>query len=119
MKNRSSAPKTVAEYLARVPAPARAKAKQLRTIIRSALPRGVTEVISYRMPAFKGDGVIVWYGGFRDHCSLFPGGRVLGTMKDEVAGFKTSKGTIQFPLGRQLPASLIKRIVKARLREMV
>jgi len=108
---------TVADYLARVPGPAHSTLISLRAAIRSALPHDVTETISYRMPAFKRDGVLVWYAAFADHCSLFPGGSVLQRFKTEVAGYKTSKGTIQFALDKPLPIALVKRIVRARVAE--
>ena len=69
------------------------------------------------MPAFRQDVVLVWYAAFSDHVSLFPGGSALGQFKDEIVGFKTSKGTIQFPLDKPLPVALIKGIVKARVAE--
>ena|SRR5689334_4692148 len=109
---------TVESYFARVPEPARAMLSALQQAIRSAAPRGTTEIISYRMPAFKHHRVLVWYAAFRDHCSLFPGGSVLQGFKDETSRFKTSKGTIQFPLDEPLPVRLIKKIVKARVAEV-
>jgi uncharacterized protein YdhG (YjbR/CyaY superfamily) len=112
-----SAPITVDEYFTRVPEPARPVLTKLRATIRSVLPRDATEIISYRIPAFARDGVIVWYAAFADHVSLFPGGAVLARFKDELSGFKTSKGTVQFPLDKPLPVALTKRIVKARLAE--
>ena len=112
-KRRATA--TVAEYIARVPQPARRVLSKMRAVIRAVVPRDATEIISYRMPAFRRDGVVVWYAAFADHCSLFPGGAVLEQFKDELIGFKTSKGTVQFPLDESLPVSLIKRIVKARI----
>jgi uncharacterized protein YdhG (YjbR/CyaY superfamily) len=90
---------------------------KMRAAIRAAVPRDATEIISYKMPAFKRDGVLVWYAAFTDHVSLFPGGAVLAQFKDELAGFKTSKGTVQFPLDKPLPMALIKRVVKARVAE--
>jgi len=90
---------------------------KLRAAIRSVLPRDATEIISYQIPAFARDGVIVWYAAFADHVSVFPRGSVLARFKDELTGFKTSKGTVQFPLDKPLPTALIKRIVKARLAE--
>ena len=87
----------------------------MRTAIRSAVPRVATETISYQMPAFAHNGVLVWYAAFADHCSLFPTGSVLQAFKDELKGFKTSKGTVQFALDKRLPVTLIKRIVKARV----
>jgi len=109
---------TVDDYFARVPDPARSVLTKLRATIRSVVPRDAPETISYQMPAFKGNrGVIVWYAAFTDHVSLFPRGSVLAQFKNELAAFKTSKGTIQFPLDKPLAVALIKRIVKARLTE--
>jgi uncharacterized protein YdhG (YjbR/CyaY superfamily) len=110
--------KTVEAYLAAVPEPARTTLERVRSVIRSAVPKESTEVISYSMPAFRHKKVIVWYAAFQDHCSLFPGGRLIETMKDDLAGYRTSKGTIQFPVDKPLPATLIKKIVKARLAEL-
>ena len=112
------APTTVDDYFARVPEQARTTLTSLRATIRSALPRDATEAISYQIPAFKGQGgIILWYAAFDDHVSLFPRGSVLAQFKDELAGFKMSKGTVQFPLAKPLPTALIKRIVKARVAE--
>lgn len=109
------APKTVDEYLAGVPEPARATLNKLRAAIRSAVPAGAAETISYRIPAFRSKyGVLVWFAAFSDHCSLFPTAAVIEAFKTELKGFSTSKGTIHFPLDKALPTALIKRIVKAR-----
>lgn len=108
----------VTEYFARTPAPARKLLQEMRKTIRSVVPREAVEVMSYRMPAFKHGRVLVWYAAFADHVSLFPGGSVLARFDDELGAFKTSKGTIQFPLDRSLPTGLIKRIVRARVAEV-
>ena len=108
----------VTEYFARTPAPARKLLQEMRKTIRSVVPREAVEVMSYRMPAFKHGRVLVWYAAFADHVSLFPGGSVLARFEHELAEFKTSKGTIQFPLERSLPTGLITRIVRARLAEV-
>src|SRR5262245_26512578 len=115
--SRRSATRTVRDYFARVAEPGLSVLTKLRAAIRSALPRGTSETVSYRIPAFTRDGVIVWYAAFADHVSLFPRGSVLEQFEDKLIGFKTSKGTVQFPLDRPLPTALIKRIVKARLAE--
>ena len=109
------APRSVDDYLTRVPEPGRTMLKKMRAAIRSAVPRDATETVSYRVPAFTRDGVLVWYAAFADHCSLFPGGAIVETFKSDLKDFKTSKGTIQFPLDRPLPIGLIKRIVRARV----
>jgi uncharacterized protein YdhG (YjbR/CyaY superfamily) len=116
--NAKVGPSTVEEYLAGVPEPAVTALKKLRETIRSVVPREATEVISYRMPAFRHNGVLVWYAAFSNHVSLFPGAAVLAAFEDDLAGFKTSKGTLQFPTGKPLPIALIKRIVKARAEKL-
>jgi uncharacterized protein YdhG (YjbR/CyaY superfamily) len=111
----SDAPKSIDEYLAGVPEPARTTLNTIRATIRSAVPPEATEVISYRIPAFKYKGMLVWYGAFSDHCSLFPGPGIIETFKDELKPYQISKGTIQFPLEKPLPATLLRKIVKARV----
>jgi uncharacterized protein YdhG (YjbR/CyaY superfamily) len=115
--SRRKGPTSVDEYFARVPEPARSTLNQMRATIRSVLPREATETISYRIPAFRHDRVLVWYAAFVNHVSLFPGGSVLEAFRDELTGFKTSKGTVQFPTDKPLPVALVKRIVKARVAE--
>ena len=90
----------------------------MRAAIRSAVPREATETISYRIPAFKHHGILVWFAAFSDHCSFFPTAAVIEAFKEELKGFSTSKGTIHFPLNRPLPVALIKKIVKARVAEL-
>ena len=110
----ASAP-IIDDYLAAVPEPGHDLLVNMRTLIRSALPPEATEVISYRMPAFKLKKVLVWYAAFSDHCSLFPTAAVIDLFKDQLKGYKTAKGTIQFPMDKPLPAALIRKVVKARL----
>jgi uncharacterized protein YdhG (YjbR/CyaY superfamily) len=110
-----AAPTTVDAYLARVPESARSKLNQMRATIRSAVPSQATETISYGMPAFRHNGVLVWFAAFSDHCSLFPTASVIEAFKDELKDFSTSKGTIHFPLDKPLPTALIKKLVKARV----
>ena len=116
-KRGSPVPKTVDEYLARLPEPARSTLQKIRAAIRSAVPAEATEAISYRMPAFKYKGVLMWYAAFADHCSLFPGASVIAAFKNELKGYAVSKGTIRFPTDKPLPGALVKKLVKARLAE--
>ena len=91
--------------------------RKVRQAIRSAAP-GAEEVISYRMPAYKQDGILVYFAAFNNHCSLFPASKkVFDDHKTALAGFKTSKGTIQFTTDDPLPIPLIKKMVKARVAE--
>lgn len=112
------APKTIDDYLAGVPEPARSTLNKVRAAIRSAAPAEATETISYRIPAFKYKEVLVWFAAFSDHCSLFPTASVIESFKDELKGYTLSKGTIQFPPHKPLPAALIQRMVKERLAQM-
>ena len=109
------APKTVDEYLAGVPEPTRSTLNKIRAAIRSAVPPEASETISYRIPAFKYNGVLVWFAAFSDHCSLFPTAAIVEAFKNELKGFSTSKGTIQFPTDKPLPTALVQRMVKARV----
>ena len=108
MKKGSAAPKNIDEYLATVPEPARGTLKKIRAAIQSVVPREATETISYGMPAFKHNGVLVWFAAFSKHCSFFPTASVIEAFKHELKGYSTSKGTIQFPTDKPLPAALVK-----------
>jgi len=111
-------PKNVDEYLADVPQPARSTLNKIRVAIRSAVPSEATETISYGMPAFKHQGVLVWFAAFSNHCSFFPTASVIAAFKNELKGFTTSKGTIHFPTDQPLPAALVKKIVKLRVAQI-
>ena len=110
-----AAPKTVDEYFAGVPEPARSSLSKMRAAIRSVLPPEATESISYRIPAFRMKKIVVWYAAFQSHCSLFPTAKVIEQFKDEIDGYTISKGTIQFPIEKRLPTTLIKKLVRTRL----
>jgi uncharacterized protein YdhG (YjbR/CyaY superfamily) len=114
----SGGPKNVDEYLARIPEPARSTLGKIRATIRSAAPAEATETISYGIPAFKYKGVLVWFAAFSDHCSLFPTAAVIETFKNELKSYSTSKGTIQFPTEKPLPAALVKKMVKVRVAQV-
>jgi uncharacterized protein YdhG (YjbR/CyaY superfamily) len=107
--------KTVEEYLAAIPDSARNTFDKLRATVLSVVPAKATETISYQMPAIGHNGVLVWYAAFANHCSLFPTAAVMDEFKNELKGFITSKGTVQFPLDKPLPVALIKKIVKTRV----
>ena len=115
-KAKAGVPKTVDEYLAGVPEPARSTLNKVRAVIRSAVPAETTETISYGIPTFKYKGSLVAFGAFTKHCSLFPmGASVLNAFKRELKDFRTSKGTLRFPVDKPLPVGLVKKIVKARI----
>jgi len=114
-KRGAGPPQTFDEYVATAPQPARAMLRKMRSIIRSAAPRRATETISYRIPAFRHKGILVWFAAFSDHCSLFPTASVIAEFRSELKNFSTSKGTVHFPLDKPLPVALIKKMVRARV----
>jgi uncharacterized protein YdhG (YjbR/CyaY superfamily) len=108
----------VEKYLANVPQPARATLQKVRAMIRSAAPPEATEAISYGIPAFNYHGMLVAYAAFAGHCSFFPAsGELLEEFAEELQGYACSKGTIRFALDKPLPARLVQRLVKARVRK--
>ncbi len=114
----SVAPKTVDEYLAGVPEPARSTLNKVRAAIRSVVPPETTESISYRIPMFKYKGMLMGFAAFSNHCSLFPGNlSVMKEFKNELKDFQKSKGTIRFPVDKPPSAALVKKLVKARIAE--
>ena len=105
-------------YLAKVPEPARTTLGKLRATIRSVVPSEATEGLSYTMPAFHYKGALVAYAAFKNHCSFFPmQASLTDEMQEELKSYRTSKGTLQFPLDKPLPASLVKKMVKRRIAE--
>jgi len=106
----------VDDYLAALPEDSRATLKRLRNTIKVAAPKAV-EKISYRMPMYSYLGMLVGFAAFKNHCSLFMSPSVLEAHKDLLKRYDTSKGTIRFPVGKPLPATLVKKLVKARIKE--
>jgi uncharacterized protein YdhG (YjbR/CyaY superfamily) len=118
MKKANATPKSVDEYLAGVPEPARSTLNKIRSTIRSAVPSEATEAISYGIPTIKYKGSLVAFAAFSKHCSLFPMSyAVMAALKNELKRFEVSKGTIRFPVDKPLPATLVKKVVKARIAE--
>jgi uncharacterized protein YdhG (YjbR/CyaY superfamily) len=92
--------------------------EKFRTIIQRAAPKA-KEVISYGMPAFKQEGILVYFAAFRNHYGFFPTAIPIVVFKKELLPYKTSKGAIQFPLDKPLPVRLIQAIVKYRIAENI
>ena len=105
---------TIDDYLASQPLEKRATLEKFRTIIQKAAPKA-TEVISYGMPAFKQEGILVYFAAFKNHYGFFPSASPIIVFKKELLPYKTSKGAIQFPPDKPLPVKLIQAIVKFRI----
>jgi uncharacterized protein YdhG (YjbR/CyaY superfamily) len=111
-------PKTIDEYLAVVSDDKRAALEKLRKTIRAAAPKA-EECISYRLPAFRLNGKnLVAFGATAKHCAFYPmSGSTVATHKEELKNYDTSKGTIRFQAADPLPATLVRKLVKARIVE--
>jgi uncharacterized protein YdhG (YjbR/CyaY superfamily) len=105
---------SVSAYLRAVPPASRAALQKLRKTIKAAAP-AATEVISYGIPMFKHHGMLVGYAAFKDHCSLFMSTAVTSALKRDLASYDTSKGTVRFSPDKPLPATLVRKLVKARI----
>ena len=109
-------PASIDKYIAAFPPAVQTILRKIRRTIRDAVP-DAEEVISYRMPAFKLDGVLVYFAAFKNHIGLFPPVRGDASLKRAVARYAGPKGNLQFPLDEPIPYGLIKRIVKVRAKQ--
>ena len=114
MKSNQKKFKNIDEYISGFPEDIQIILHQIRKTIRKAAPK-VEEVISYNMPAFKQNGVIVYFAAFNNHIGFFPTAKPIEAFKDKLIPYKTSKGTIQFLLDKKIPLDLIAEITKFRL----
>jgi len=109
-------PKNVDAYLDKLPDKVKDTLEKLRQTIKKAAPEA-EEVISYRMPAFKFHGMLVWFAAFKHHYSLYARPKILQVLKDELKPFESAKSTIKFPLDKSVPVQLITKIVKLGVKE--
>ena len=116
MDKKMKGPTTIDEYITQFPKDVQAILQQVRRVIRETAP-GATEKISYGMPAFSQNGMLVWFGGHTNHIGFYPTGEGVEAFKNELSAYKTSKGAVQFPLDQPIPYDLIRRIVKHRVEE--
>lgn len=107
---------SIDEYMSIFPKQTQRLMQKLRMAIHRAAPKA-TEVISYGMPAFRQDGVLVYFAAYKAHIGFYPTGSGILAFKNKITDFKYSKGAIQFPLDQELPIALIQRIVKFRVEQ--
>jgi uncharacterized protein YdhG (YjbR/CyaY superfamily) len=116
MKTNVAAPKNIDEYIATFPATIQALLEVLKATIKSAAPAAV-EVISYQMPAYKLFGMLVYFAAYKHHIGFYPGASGVVAFAEDLKDYKTSKGSVQFPLNKTLPIDLITKIVQFRVTE--
>ncbi|HEY5113606.1 MAG TPA: DUF1801 domain-containing protein [Coriobacteriia bacterium] len=105
------------DYIAQFPPSTRVALNEMRALIRASAPEA-TETISYAMPTFDLNGRhLVHFAGFKNHVGFYPIPSAIEAFREELAPYKSGKGSAQFPLGRPLPADLIRRIVEFRVEE--
>lgn len=103
-------------YIATFPAAIQKQLKNMRAIIKEAAPEA-TEVISYGMPAYKQNGMLVYFAGYKAHIGFYPTASGIKHFLPKIQAYKHSKGAVQFPLDQPLPKNLIQEIVAFRITE--
>lgn len=109
-------PNSVKEYIESFPKATQTLLKQIRAAIKKAAPLA-EEIISYQMPAYKNNGMLVYFAAYKTHIGFYPTASGIAAFKKELAIYKTSKGAVQFPIDAKLPLDLITKIVKYRVKE--
>jgi uncharacterized protein YdhG (YjbR/CyaY superfamily) len=109
-------PKTAAEYIHAAPKEAREKLRQMRAAIRAAAP-GATESLKWGMPSFSYKRILVTFAAHKHHIGFYPTSGAVRAFRDDLVGFKTATGSIQFPLEKRLPLALVRKITAFRVRE--
>ena len=111
-------PTTITEYINAAAPEVRAKLRTMRSVIRDAAP-DAEESLKWGMPALSYQRILVTFAAFRHHIGFYPTPSAVSAFAKDLSGFKTAKGSIQFPLGEPLPTALIRMITAFRVRECV
>jgi len=103
--------KDIDEYIADFPVDVQLLLQKVRTAIRKAAPKA-EEAIKYQMPTFVLNGNLIHFAGYQNHIGLYPGSKPIEQFKDDLVKYRTSKGTVQFPLDKPIPVGLVGKITK-------
>ena len=116
ISSKATTAKNVDEYIKRYPANIQPVLQKIRQTIRNTAP-AAEEVISYQIPGYKQNGMLIFFAAFKDHISVYPAPRQNKAFKKELSVYKGGKGTVQFPIDQPIPYDLITRMTQFRLRE--
>ncbi|MDP4202307.1 MAG: DUF1801 domain-containing protein [Bacteroidota bacterium] len=116
--NKESVAKTIDEYIARFPDATAIRLQKVRETIRGVAP-DAEEGISYQIPVFKLHGPMVYFAGYRTHIGFYPTSSGIEQFKEELSGYKIGRGTVRFPLNKEIPYDLIARITAFRYAENI
>jgi len=108
--------KTVDEYIGTFPVATKKIMQQVRKTIKDAAPEA-EEVISYNMPAYKQEGMLVFFAAYKEHIGFYPTPGGIEAFKKELSVYNSAKGSVQFPIDTPMPLALITKIVKYRVKE--
>ena len=109
-------PNNIDDYVDRFPKEVQQLLKRMRLTIKKAAPKA-KETISYGIPAFRLDGLLVWFAAFKNHIGFYPRASAIAAFQKELSAYKWAKGSVQFPLDEPLPLALVSRMVKFRVKE--
>lgn len=107
---------SVDAYIADFPVEVQKMLEQIRSTIKQAAPKA-EETISYAIPSYKLNGMLVHFAGYANHIGFYPGAGGIAAFVEELADYKTSKGTVQFPIDQPLPLKLVTKIVEFRVKQ--
>jgi uncharacterized protein YdhG (YjbR/CyaY superfamily) len=115
MRSLAAKPESVDEYIAEFPAPLRKKLEAIRKAIRAAAPEA-EEKISFCIPMFALEGKLAHFAAYKKHIGFHPGPAAILAFRDRLSGYRTSDGTVQFPLEDPVPLDLIKEMIRFKVR---
>ncbi len=116
MEGKEGPSTTIDEYISKCPEDVRPVLVRIRAVIRESAPEAV-ERISYQMPGFYQNGMLVWFAAHKHHVGFYPTASGIEAFKEELSGYKKSKGAVQFPLEEPMPYDLIRKIVRFKVAE--
>jgi uncharacterized protein YdhG (YjbR/CyaY superfamily) len=116
MKPPTSIAADIDEYIAAFPAAVQARLQSIRRTVKKVAP-DAQEKISYQIPTFTLGGNLIHFAAFRNHIGVYPGASAIEALQEDLAGYRTAKGTVQLPLDRPIPVKLIEKLVRFRIDE--